>query len=136
MPPTFQRNPGPGLGLPLLRRVRKHLGKQHRRSTKRERLLGHWTDGLRKERAPVRDRREMLAPTQRLQLLDRHHAMVLPVHQAASRKARLRVPTQRKQRRDRRKTEQQQQRDGYWASHRGFDDHISSPHPAPGHSAD
>jgi len=119
MPRAFQCNPRPRFRLGRLRRVRQDFGKQERGSIEGKSLMRNRAYRLRKQRAFHWHRSEMLPASveHRLQLFHGHHAMVHSVHPAAGRKPRLRVPTQRKQRRDRRKAEQQQQRDGYKASH-------------------
>ncbi len=65
----------------------------------------------------VRFRSEMLPVEKCLQLFRGHHAVMFAMDPAARRKPRLRGAAKRKQRRDQREAEQEQQRDGYQASH-------------------
>lgn len=120
MPRAFQGNPRPRLRLHGLRRMRHHLGVQQRGTIAEECLMRDRAYRLRIQRAFHRRRSEMLpAPVQhRFHRFHRHHAMVFAMHPAARRQPRLRRAPQRKQRRDLRKAEQQQQRDGDRPSHR------------------
>ena len=121
MPRAFQCNPCPRFRLGRLRRVRQDFGKQERGSIEGKSLMRNRAYRLRKQRAFHGRRSEMLPVEERLHRFDGHHAMMLSVHPAAGRKPRLRRAAKRKQRRNLRKAEHQQQRDGYSPSHRrGF----------------
>lgn len=123
MPRAFKCNPCPRFRLPGLRRVRQDFGEQVRRRTEGKGLVRSWANRLGKERALGGHRRKAVSVENRLHLFDGHHAMMFAMHPATSRKSRLGGAPRRKQRRDLRKAEEQQQRDGYGPSHeRGFED--------------
>jgi len=124
MPRTVNGGTGPGFGLTVHRGMRKHLREEQLRPIESECLMGDRANGFREQRTLAWNCSEVLSGEKCLQFLNRHHAMVLPVHSAARRKTRLRIATSRKQRRDQREAEHQQQRDGNQTSHRGFANHI------------
>ena len=110
---AFKYNPSPRFRLPSECRARNGLGEQESRPVKEKCLMRDWTYSLRKQRASSRYRSEMLPVEKRFHLFDGHHAVMISVHPAARWQTRLHGAAKRKQRRDQRKAEQQQQRDGY-----------------------
>lgn len=121
MPRAIKCNACPCFSLPSLCRMRQYLGEQERRLIEVKGLVRDRAYRLGKQRALGVYRSELVSIEQRLHLFHGHHAMMFAMHPAAGREPRLGSASKRKQRRDLRKAEQQQQRDGYRASHgRGF----------------
>lgn len=117
MPCAFKGYTNPCFSPPRLRRLRPNLGAQERCFIKVKDLARNWTDCLWEQRALCRNGDELGSVQDCLHRFHGHHAMVFAMYPATSWKARLRRASKRKQRRDLRKAEEQQQRDGYRPSH-------------------
>jgi hypothetical protein len=118
MPRTFHFNERPRFSLPSLRSMRQEFGELEGCLIDVKGLVRNWTYRLWKQWAFGGYWGKVGSVEKRLHCLHGHHAMVFSVHPAASWKARLWRASKCKERRDLRKAEEEQQRDGYRPSHR------------------